>query len=175
MTDEELGFIEAGVRDGCAFTAATVEALLARLRAAEAARDEWARQCNMASEAQANALAHAAKERDHVGRKVAALYDERDASRARAEQAERELEEARAALIRSQEDYHAAVEGLETYEERIEAAVREADRLVAENAALRAVAEAAREALDGWDSRRFVLYCTEKLRAALAALPKESP
>ena len=37
----------------------------------------------------------------------------------RAEQAERERDEARAALIRAQEDHRAAVEGLETYEERI--------------------------------------------------------
>lgn len=95
MTDEELGFIEAGVRDGCAFTAATVEALLARLRAAEAERD-----CG-----QAGACAVSPGCQRHWQERNAELVRERD--------------EARAALIRAQEDHRAAVEALETYEQRI--------------------------------------------------------
>lgn len=47
------------------------------------------------------------------------VEDLRTLAMVRAETAERERDEARAALIRSQEDHRAAVEALETYEERI--------------------------------------------------------
>lgn len=54
-------------------------------------------------------------------RKVACLNakDEWDTTRAEVTRLTRELEEARSVLIRAQEDYRSAVEGLETYEERI--------------------------------------------------------
>lgn len=70
------------------------EALLARLREAERERDEDRRGFDERSQALAKEIE-------------------------RAEAAEKERDRVRAALIRSQEDHRAAVEALETYEERI--------------------------------------------------------
>ena len=90
-------------------------------------------------DAHAEALARAAREAGDAADRIAALTMERDDARSLLAHAERAIEqgtgdcllvdhlkralmerdEARAALIRSQEDHRAAVEALETYEERI--------------------------------------------------------
>ena len=90
-------------------------------------------------DAHSDALAQAAREAGDAQDRIAALTVERDDARSLLAHAERAIEqgtgdcllvdhlkralmerdEARAALIRSQEDHRAAVEALETYEERI--------------------------------------------------------
>lgn len=110
-------------------------------RHAEALRAvrQRAERAEQTRDAHAEALAQAAREAGEAADKIAALAVERDDARSLLAHAERAIEqgtgdcllvdhlkralmerdEARAALIRSQEDHRAAVEALETYEERI--------------------------------------------------------